>query len=178
MKIGKINIDKLKPNPNNPRTISTEKFRKLVNSIKEFPKMLELRPLIVDEDFVVLGGNMRLEALKELQILEVPYIQKKDLTEEQKKQFIIKDNLSFGQWDWDILGNEWNSLELNEWGMDVWNAEDIDYSPELNPETEYADVTKEEVEKQAKVLAEQMLKELKHTEVMCPKCGHEFKIQL
>lgn len=176
--MNKININKLKPNPNNPRTISKEKFDKLVNSIKEFPKMLELRPLIVDENFVVLGGNMRLKALEELGIKEVPYIQESELTEEQKKEFIIKDNLSFGQWDWDMLGNEWDNIVLNDWGLDVWRGDEIDYSPELNPTTEYSDVTKDEIEKEAKKLAEQMLKELNHVEVICPECGHEFKVQL
>ena len=98
----KIKVNKLKPNPDNPRSISKKKFNKLVNSIKEFPKMLELRPIIVDENFVVLGGNMRLKALLHLGIEEVPYIQEKDLTDKEKQEFIIKDNLSFGQWDWDL----------------------------------------------------------------------------
>ena len=178
MKIEKINIEKLKSNLNNPRSISKEKFDKLVKSIKEFPKMLELRPIVVDKDFMVLGGNMRLEALKHIGIQEVPYIQENDLTKEEKKQFIIKDNLSFGQWDWDLIANEWDNKELLDWGMDVWQTEDIDYMPDLNPVTEYSDVTKEEIEIEAKKLAEQMLKELNHVDVMCPDCGHEFKVQL
>tara|TARA_R100001443_G_C3332326_1_gene172590 strand:+ start:247 stop:825 length:579 start_codon:yes stop_codon:yes gene_type:complete len=129
MKPKKIQISKIKSNPSNPRSISKEKFNKLVNSIKEFPKMLELRPLVVDENFVVLGGNMRLKALKELGIKEAPYIQEKDLTEEQKKQFIIKDNVGFGNWDYDILANEWDENILNDWGLDLWQPdEDADYS--------------------------------------------------
>ncbi len=174
----RIEISKLIPNPDNPRSINKAKFEKLKKSIKEFPKMLELRPIVVDENFIVLGGNMRLQALKELGILEAPYIQEKDLTEEQKKQFVIKDNTSFGEWDWDILANEWNNTELNEWGVDVWKTDEIDYEPSLNPETEYSDVTREEIEREAKKLAEQMLKESHNVEVICPECNNEFSIQI
>ena len=129
MKIEKIKVSKLKSNPNNPRTINKKKFEKLKKSIKDFPKMLEIRPIVIDENFVVLGGNMRLQALKELGIKEVFCIQENDLTEQQKQQFIIKDNASFGDWDWDLLANEWNNQELKEWGLDVWQPEeDVDYS--------------------------------------------------
>ena len=120
----KIEIKKLKPNPNNPRSINKNKFERLKKSITEFPKMLELRPIVVDENFVVLGGNMRLKALKDLGIKETFYIQQKDLTDEQKKQFVIKDNASFGDWDWDILANEWNNKDLLDWGIDVWQPEE------------------------------------------------------
>jgi len=127
--MNKIKVSELKLNPNNPRTIKKAKFEKLKKSIKEFPKMLELRPIVVDENFVVLGGNMRLQAVKDLGIKEVYYIQEKELTEEQKKQFIIKDNASFGEWDWDMLANEWDNAELKDWGIDVWQPEkEIDYS--------------------------------------------------
>lgn len=125
----KIKVNKLKENPNNPRNISNTKFEKLKSSIKEFPKMLELRPIVIDENNIVLGGNMRLKALKELGIDEVPYIQEKDLSEEQKKQFIIKDNVGFGSWDYDMLANEWDETVLNDWGLDLWQPdEDADYS--------------------------------------------------
>ena len=102
MKATKIQVSKLKTNPNNPRTINKSKFERLKKSISEFPKMLEIRPIVVDEKFIVLGGNMRLQALKELGITETYYIQEKDLTPKEKKQFIIKDNASFGDWDWDM----------------------------------------------------------------------------
>ena len=143
MEIKKINISKLKPNANNPRVIKKDKFSKLKKSIEDFPEMLKLRPLIVDEDFIVLGGNMRLQALKELKIKEVYYIQEKDLNEEQKKQFIIKDNLPFGVWDWDSLANEWDELELKNWGLDVWQPdEDVDYSilDDINVDEEIDDL--------------------------------------
>ncbi len=119
-----IQTSKLKENPDNPRSISDEKFAKLVQSIKAFPEMLELRPIVVDSEMVVLGGNMRLKALKEIGVKEVPVLKAGDLTEEQKRQFIIKDNVGFGEWDWDILANEWDSQELNDWGLDVWQPEE------------------------------------------------------
>lgn len=129
MNIIKEKISKIKSNPNNPRIIKDDKFLKLVNSIKEFPKMLELRPIIVNEDMIVLGGNMRLKACIEAGLKEVPIIQANELTEQQQKEFIIKDNVGFGEWDWDVLANEWDSEELTEWGLDVWQqAPEVDYS--------------------------------------------------
>ena len=119
-----IKIKDIKPNPNNPRYIKDEKFEKLKQSIQNFPEMLTLKPLVVDEDMILLGGNMRYRALKELGIKEIEVIQANGLTEEQKAEFIIKDNLSFGEWDWDALANEWQNPLLIEWGMDLWNSED------------------------------------------------------
>ena len=129
MKISKVKIGLVKPNPNNPRIIKDDKFQKLVKSIKEFPEMLEIRPIIVNKDMEVLGGNMRLRACQEAGLKEVFIGDGSKLTPEQEKEFIIKDNLSFGEWDWDILANEWDSLELGEWGLDVWQApSEVDYS--------------------------------------------------
>lgn len=119
MNFQKVKISEIKPNPNNPRVIKDEKFKKLVKSIEDFPEMLELRPIVVDDDMMVLGGNMRLKALKELKITEVPIIKANELTEDQKKEFIIKDNVWYGEWDWDMLANEWNTDELKDWGLDV-----------------------------------------------------------
>ena len=116
-----IKLSTIKPNPSNPRVIKDDKFHKLVNSIKEFPKMLELRPMVVSEDNVLLGGNMRLKALQHLKYEEIPDTwvkQASELTEEEQRQFIIKDNVGFGEWDWEMLANEWNSDELSEWGLD------------------------------------------------------------
>ena len=124
MDIQLINIKKLKPNTNNPRNINKAKFKKLKQSIKEFPEMLKLRPIVVDEEYTVLGGNMRLQALIELGVVETYYIKVNGLTELQKKQFIIKDNASFGDWDWDLLANEWDNVQLKEWGLDVWQPEE------------------------------------------------------
>jgi len=119
----KVLLEQIKPNAENPRNISTAQFKKLVQSIKDFPEMLETRPLVIDEDFIVLGGNMRLKALKELGYTEIPVHQVTDWTEEQKKQFIIKDNLSFGTWDYKMLEEQWNVTELDDWGFDIKTLE-------------------------------------------------------
>ena len=125
----KVKISAIKSNPDNPRIIKDDKFKKLVKSIKSFPEMLELRPIVVNNDMVVLGGNMRLKACKEAGLTEVPIIKASELTAEQEKEFIVKDNVGFGEWDWDMIANEWDSELLNEWAMDVWQPEtDVDYS--------------------------------------------------
>lgn len=123
----KLEINKLKPNKDNPRIIKDDKFKKLVKSIKEFPEMLELRPIVVDEDMTILGGNMRHKASIEAGLKEVHIKIAKGLTEEQKQEFIVKDNVGFGDWDWSILANEWNSVKLDDWGLDSWqNLDDIE----------------------------------------------------
>lgn len=112
----------IKPNPNNPRIIKDEKFEKLKKSVQEFPKMMALRPMVLDENNIVLGGNMRLKALKELGYKEVPdeWVKKAtDLSQDEIRRFIIVDNVGFGEHDWDILANEWNAEELKKWGLDV-----------------------------------------------------------
>ena len=114
-----VNLSEIKSNPNNPRIIKDDKFHKLVESIKTFPRMLEIRPIVVNKDMIVLGGNMRLRACKEAGIKKVPVIYADDLTEEQQREFIIKDNVGFGEWDWAMLANEWNTDELTEWGLDI-----------------------------------------------------------
>ena len=119
-----IKISEVKGNPSNPRIIKNDKFLKLVKSIQEFPEMLKLRPIVVDEDMVVLGGNMRLKASKAAGLKEVWIEVAEGLTEEQKKEFIVKDNVGFGEWEWDMLANEWDSVELADWGLDVWENED------------------------------------------------------
>ena len=117
--IDKIDISKIKLNPGNPRLIKDDKFDKLVQSIKDFPQMLKIRPIVVNSDMIVLGGNMRLQACKKAGLKEVYIIKADDLTEKQQQEFIIKDNVGFGQWDWDILANEWDKEELTEWGLDT-----------------------------------------------------------
>jgi len=119
-----VKISKVKGNPNNPRIIKNDKFKKLVKSIQEFPEMLKLRPIVVDEEMIVLGGNMRLKASKDAGLKEVWIEIAEGLTEEQKKEFIVKDNVGFGEWEWDMLGNEWDSVQLADWGLDVWQNED------------------------------------------------------
>lgn len=119
-------INEIKPNPNNPRIIKDIKFKQLVKSIQDFPQMLELRPIVIDENNMVLGGNMRLKACIEAGLKDVPVKQAKDLTEEQKKEFIVKDNVGYGEWDWDDLANNWDAQELTDWGLDIPNFDIID----------------------------------------------------
>jgi len=119
MKIEKWKVSEVKANPNNPRVIKDDKFKKLVKSIQDFPEMLELRPIVVNTDGIVLGGNMRLKACKEAGLKEVPVIKAEDLTEDQQKEFIIKDNVGFGEWDWADLASNWDAEELTEWGLDL-----------------------------------------------------------
>lgn len=116
-----MKITYIHSNPSNPRVIKDDKFKKLVASIKDFPKMMELRPIIIDDTNTILGGNMRYKALQEAGYTEIPdeWVKKaNDLTEEEKKQFIIKDNLPFGEWDWDVLANEFEVKDLLDWGFD------------------------------------------------------------
>lgn len=117
--VTKSAIHLIKPNPNNPRLIKDEKFAKLVKSIKEFPQMLELRPIVVNDDMIVLGGNMRLKACKEAGLKEVPIIKASSLTPEQQREFIIKDNVGFGEWDWELIANEWDTEQVTDWGLDI-----------------------------------------------------------
>ena len=137
----KVNIKEVIPNEKNPRYIRDPKFNKLVKSIQSFPEMLEKRPIVVDENMIVLGGNMRLNACKKAGLTEVWIDVAEGWTQEQKNEFIIKDNVGFGEWDWEILANEWDTQELSDWGMDlpedyfteeVLEAEEDDYTEPEN----------------------------------------------
>ena len=138
----KVAINKIKPNPKNPRTIKDERFEKLKKSIQDFPDMLNKRPLVcftdTDGKFVVLGGNMRLKAAKDLGLKELPIILADEWTEEQKAEFLIKDNVGFGEWDWEQL-QEWDGEELEAWGLDV---------PEFTTDVDYSILDDEDVEDQ------------------------------
>jgi DNA modification methylase len=123
MKIETVKISAVKSNPNNPRIIKDDKFKKLVTSIKEFPQMLDIRPIVVNDEMVVLGGNMRLKACIEAGLKEVSIIKASELTPEQQNEFIIKDNVGFGEWNWDDLANSWDTEQLTEWGLDIPNFE-------------------------------------------------------
>ena len=125
MEIQTIKINEIKLNPNNPRLIKDDKFNKLVQSIKDFPEMLNIRPIVVNDDMVILGGNMRFKACKEAGLKEVPIIKASGLSTEKQREFLIKDNVSGGEWDWDMLANEWDVLELEEWGLDLPKQKDL-----------------------------------------------------
>jgi hypothetical protein len=124
-----LKISEVKSNPNNPRVIKDEKFKSLVKSIQDFPEMAEIRPIVVNADMIILGGNMRFKAMKEAGWKEVPVIVADHLTPEQEREFIIKDNTSGGEWDWEMLAMEWDADQLEEWGLDLPKfAEQPDYS--------------------------------------------------
>ena len=137
-------INEIKPNPNNPRIIKDHKFKQLVKSIQDFPQMLELRPIVIDENNMVLGGNMRLKACIEAGLTDVPVIHANNLSEDKKKEFIVKDNVGYGEWDWDDLANNWDEQELTDWGLDIPNfdvnnleAEEDDFAvPDGGTETD------------------------------------------
>jgi ParB-like chromosome segregation protein Spo0J len=112
-------IGEIKTNPDNPRILKDDKFKKLVRSIKSFPEMLKVRPIVVNDDMVVLGGNMRLKACKEAGLKEVHVLKASGFTQAQQREFIIKDNVGFGEWDWDMVANEWNTEQVSEWGLDI-----------------------------------------------------------
>jgi hypothetical protein len=110
---------KIQGNPKNPRLIKNDKYKKLVQSIKDFPEMLKLRPIVVDENMMILGGNMRWKASKDAGLKEVWIEVAEGLSDEQKEEFVVKDNVNFGEWDWDLVANEWESGKLKEWGVDL-----------------------------------------------------------
>ena len=162
-----VKISKVKPNETNPRFIKDNKFKKLVKSIKEFPEMLKLRPIVVNRDMVVLGGNMRLKACKEAGLKEVYILKADNLTEEQQKEFIVKDNVGFGEWDWDILANDWDIKELEDWGLDGFPFED-------NIEVEHNDISdnieisfRVEVELENEIEQEKLYNELINKGYIC-----------
>lgn len=165
--IKKVKISEVKPNPNNPRIIKDDKFRKLVKSIQEFPDMLSVRPIVVNKDMIVLGGNMRLKAIKEAGHTEVA-IEVVDWSEDQQKQFIVKDNASFGEWDWSDLANNWDSDDLTDWGVDIIgfsNVEDLgeDFSLPNGDKSPFQQMTFTLADEQAEQI-KNAIEEIKRTE--------------
>jgi ParB-like chromosome segregation protein Spo0J len=128
----RVKITEIKVNPSNPRTIKGEKFKKLVKSIQDFPEMSEIRPIVVNKDMVILGGNMRFKAMKEAGWKDVPVIVADNLTPEQEREFLIRDNTSGGEWDWEMLAMDWDASQLEEWGMDLPNVLDPSEQDDLS----------------------------------------------
>jgi len=158
-----MKLSKLKGNPNNPRIIKDDKFKKLVKSINDFPKMMSLRPIVVDENFIVQGGNMRLKALQEIGFKDIPdewVKQVSDLNEDEKKQFIIKDNVGFGEWDWDDLANNWDAEQLTEWGLDIPNF--VNNSDEFGTEFSLPDGDKAPFQQMTFTLADEQATQIKN----------------
>jgi hypothetical protein len=164
-----MKLSDIKPNPSNPRIIKDDKFAKLVQSIKDFPQMLELRPIVINSDNIVLGGNMRLRACKEAGLKEVPVMRADDLTPEQQAEFIIKDNVGFGEWDWDMLANQWDAEKLNDWGLDVpgvdLNADEFgeDFTLADGDKAPFQQMTFTLADEQAEVI-QQAIADIKQTE--------------
>ena len=150
---------KIKLNPNNPRIIKDDKFKKLVQSIKDFPEMLDIRPIVVNKEGIILGGNMRFKACVEAGIKEPPYVVV-DLTEEQQKEFLIKDNVSGGEWDWEALANEWNVEQLEDWGLDMPGF-DLD-SDELGTDFKLPDGDKAPFQQMTFTLADEQAEQIKN----------------
>ena len=155
-----VNIQQIRNNENNPRIIKDYKFKQLVKSIKEFPEMLKLRPIVVNSDMIVLGGNMRLKACKEAGLKEVWILKADELTEQQQREFIVKDNVGFGEWDWDVLANEWDNQQLEDWGLDVIGF-DVD-EEDLTDEFSLPDGDKAPFQQQTYTLADAQAEQIKN----------------
>jgi len=177
-----MKLKDIKPNPNNPRVLRDDKFQKLKQSITEFPKMLSLRPMVIDENNVVLGGNMRLRALQELGFTDVEEAWVKrssDLTEDEKKRFIIADNVAFGEWDWDTLANDWEVVDLEAWGLEIPQFDrpedfDEDFTLPEGDKAPFQQMTFTLADEQATVL-QNAIAEIKRTEEYkyCETMGNE-----
>jgi hypothetical protein len=147
------------PNTENPRIIKDDKFKKLVQSIKDFPEMLEIRPIVVNNEMMILGGNMRLKAIQEIGIKEVPIIKAENLTEQQQREFLIKDNVGFGEWDWDALANDWDYKELNDWALDLPKMVDPE---QFGEDFSLADGDKEPFQQMTFTLADEQATQIKN----------------
>jgi ParB-like chromosome segregation protein Spo0J len=167
-----IKISEIKLNPNNPRLIKDDKFKKLVQSIKDFPEMLDIRPIVVNSDMIILGGNMRFKACKEAGLKEVPIIVADSLTEEQQREFLIKDNTSGGEWDFEMLANEWDNEQLEEWGLDLPGF-DID-ADELGDDFSLPDGDKSPFQQMTFTLADEQAEQIKNA-IADIKATEEYK---
>jgi hypothetical protein len=161
----------IKPNPSNPRLIKDDKFKKLVQSLKDFPEMANVRPIVVNADHVILGVNMRFRAMQEAGWKAIP-IEVVDWTEEKQREFIIKDNVGFGEWDWDTLANEWDDLPLSDWGLDAIGF-DVN-ADELGEEFSLKDGDKEPFQQMTFTLADEQAEVIKQA-LADMKATEEFK---
>ena len=159
MNIEWVKTTDIHANENNPRILKDDKFKKLVQSIKDFPEMLEIRPIVVNNKMMVLGGNMRLKAIQEIGLKEIPIIKAENLTEEQEREFLIKDNVGFGEWDWDALANDWEHQELLDWGLDLPKVIDPDAFGE---DFSLADGDKSPFQQMAFTLADEQATQIKN----------------
>ena len=166
-----VKIQEVKLNPNNPRLIKDDKFKKLVQSIKDFPEMLNIRPIVVNQDMIILGGNMRYKACKEAGLKEVPVIIT-NLSEDKQREFLIKDNTSGGEWDWEVLANEWDNEELESWGLDLVGF-DVDVE-EYGEDFSLKDGDKEPFQQMTFTLADEQAEQIKNA-IADIKATEEYK---
>ena len=153
MNIEWVKTKDIHANENNPRILKDDKFKKLVKSIKDFPEMLEIRPIVVNNEMMVLGGNMRLRAIQEIGLKEVPIIKAENLTEEQQREFLIKDNVGFGEWDWDALANDFNADDLEDWGLELPKViDEVDEEPTIDTQKITLEYTPDEYNQVKKAL--------------------------
>lgn len=163
-------IKDIKPNPDNPRLIKDDKFKQLVKSLKDFPEMAQVREVIVNKDHVILGGNMRFRAMQEAGWKDIP-VRVVDWSPEKQREFIIKDNVPGGEWDWAMLANEWDQEVLIDWGLDKLDQ----WSPTLNPDSHLNSTSRADVEKkEASLMSNFDGKEDNKKSVICPYCTEEF----
>lgn len=153
MNIEWVKTTDIHANENNPRILKDDKFKKLVQSIKDFPEMLEIRPIVVNNDMMVLGGNMRLKAIQEIGLKEIPIIKAENLTEEQQREFLIKDNVGFGEWDWDDLANDFDQQDLEDWGLELPKViEEVEEEPTIDTQKITLEYTPDEYNQVKKAL--------------------------
>ena len=153
MNIEWVKTTDIHANENNPRILKDDKFKKLVQSIKDFPEMLEIRPIVVNNDMMVLGGNMRLKAIQEIGLKEIPIIKAENLTEEQQREFLIKDNVGFGEWNWDDLANDFNAEDLADWGLDLPKViDEVEEEPTIDTQKITLEYTPDEYNQVKKAL--------------------------
>jgi len=174
MNIEKVKISTVKNNPDNPRVINDAKFKKLVNSIREFPAMLEIRPIVVDKDMTVLGGNQRLKACTEAGLKDVFIIKAGGLTKEQQDEFILKDNTSFGEWDWEKL-SVWDEKVLQDWGV-IEDFSGEEYTAIIDPNTDYKEYSEEDMAKAREGMSD-FTNVTSTITVTCPHCAEDFEIK-
>ncbi len=171
-----MKLSDIKPNPGNPRVIKDTRFASLLRSIQEFPKMLSLRPMVIDSEGYVLGGNMRLRALQELGYKDIPddWVRRADdLTEEERQRFIIADNVGFGDWDWESLANDWDAGDLEAWGLEVQRF----YEPVIDPSFNTSMIKEEDVYNAIEKMGNMPDNRKEGVLVCCPNCGADFNIQ-
>lgn len=176
-KIKMVDIKTVFLNPNNPRTIKDKKFNTLVKSIKDFPEMLNVRPIVVNKDMVVLGGNMRFRACQELKYKKIPIIKVDHLTKEQQAEFVIKDNSDLGDWNYEELANNFDPDLLKDWGLDL-TVPKVNFDPNLHPESNGNTITEGDIEKTEEKLDSNFSDKKKAVQdIICPDCNYEFQIE-